>query len=202
MARVRESEFNCEAEFKMLRILAVPIAVIVLACAVPAQTMSNPLGDDSSKFDEKLEASALHNDLAFFQAVLSDDVRFTHGTGLVQDRAKWLDDVPKAKYLVRELDSVEVEPHADVVETTGHVHVKTSRSEYHIWYVRVYAKREGRWQLLSNRTVRQEGKYSFLFESFFRRFGLIFVLCVVALLTVLVVRRRSRATHAGDTARI
>ena len=52
----------------------------------------------------------------------------------------------KAKYLVRERDSIQVEPHADVVETTGHVHVKTNKSEYHIWYVRVYAKREGRWQ--------------------------------------------------------
>ena len=45
-----------------------------------------------------------------------------------------------------------------MVETTGHVHVKSGNSsnpEYHIWYVRVYAKRDGRWQLLSNRTVRE-----------------------------------------------
>jgi len=55
--------------------------------------MSNPLSDDPSKFDEKLEAAAVRNHLAFFQAVLSDDVRFTHDTGLVQDRVKWLDEL-------------------------------------------------------------------------------------------------------------
>lgn len=142
----------------MMRAIAVPIVLAVLVCAASAQTASNPLGDDPAKFDEKVEAAALHNNLAFFQAALSDDARFTHGTGLVQDRAAWLAAVPKAKNLARELDSVKVELHGDVVETTGHVHVKwgnASNPEYHIWFVRVYAKRGGRWQLLSNRTVRE-----------------------------------------------
>ena len=133
------------------------IALLMVAISVSGQT-TNPLGDDLSKFDEKMEAAAMHNDVAFFQAVLADDVRFTHGTGLVQDRAKWLASAPNAKYLSRELDSVEVEPHGDVIETIGHVHVKTpnpSNPEYHIWFVRVYAKRNGRWQILSNRTVRE-----------------------------------------------
>lgn len=133
-------------------------ALLLVSLSAFGQQTANPLGDDPSKFDEKLEAAALHNDVAFFQAVLSDDVRFTHGTGQVQDRAKWLESAPRSKYFVRELDSVEVEPHGDVVETTGHVHVKSGnarRPEYHIWYVRVYAKRAGRWQLLSNRTVRE-----------------------------------------------
>jgi hypothetical protein len=133
-------------------------AALMLTVTAAAQSRNNPLGDDPAKFDEKVEAAALHNDLAFFQAVLADDVRFTHGTGLVQDRAKWLEATPRSKYSARELDSVEVEPHGDVVETTGHVQVKSGNPrnpEYHIWFVRVYAKRDGRWQLLSNRTVRQ-----------------------------------------------
>jgi hypothetical protein len=132
--------------------------LLVSLAAVGQQTANNPLGDDPAKFDEKMEAAAMHNDVAFFQAVLADDVRFTHGTGMVQDRAKWLASAPNAKYLSRELDSVEVEPHGDVIETTGHVHVKSGNSrnpDYHIWFVRVYAKRNGRWQILSNRTVRE-----------------------------------------------
>ena len=134
------------------------LVALMLAVTAWAQSPKNPLGDDPSKFDEKLEAAAMNNDVAFFEAVLSNDVCFTHGTGLVQDRAKWLASAPKAKYFARELDSVEVEPHGDVVETTGHVHVKSAnpqRPEYHIWFVRVYAKRDGRWQLLSNRTVKE-----------------------------------------------
>ncbi len=141
-----------------MRRISIALCILVLSCSAAAQQVSNPLGDDPAKFDEKLEAAALHNDLAFFQAVLSDDVRFTHGTGLVQDRAEWLAAVPRAKFSARDLDSVEVEPHGDVVETTGHIHIQSgnrNNPEYQIWYVRVYARRDGRWQLLSNRTVKQ-----------------------------------------------
>ena len=142
----------------MIRKAFVVTGLLIFMWSAAAQQATNPLGNDPAKFDEKLEAAAMHNDLAFFQAVLSADVRFTHGTGLVQDRAKWLESVPKSKYFARDLDSVEVEPHGDVVETTGHVHVKSANPrnpDYQIWYVRVYAKRDGRWQLLSNRTVRE-----------------------------------------------
>ena len=134
------------------------LVLLLLNIAAIAQQPVRTLGNDPAKFDEKVEAASLHNDLAFFQVVLSEDVRFTHGTGLVQDKAKWLADVPRAKYVVRNLDTDEVELHSDVVETTGHIHVKIEdpkKLEYQIWYVRVYAKRDGRWQLLSNRTVRQ-----------------------------------------------
>ena len=142
----------------MMRTIVFPIVLVTLVCAIAAQQVGNPLGDDPAKFDEKMEAAALHNDVAFFQAVLADDVRFTHGTGLVQDRAKWLAAAARAKFSARDLDSVEVEPHGDIVETTGHIRIKSgnpNNPEYQIWYVRVYAKRGGRWQLLSNRTVRQ-----------------------------------------------
>ena len=141
-----------------MRTIIVAVVGLVLAFGASAQNAGNPLGDDPPKFDQQMEAAALRQDVAFFQTVLSDDVRFTHGTGLVQDKTKWLASAGKSKYFLRDLDSVEVESHGDVVETTGHVHVKSGNArnpEYHIWYVRVYAKRDGRWQLLSNRTVRE-----------------------------------------------
>lgn len=100
----------------------------------------------------------LHNDVAFLQKALADDVRFTHGTGLVWDKTKWLAAAPTSKFTARDLSSVEVEPHGDIIETTGHTHVRGSNAEnpeYHIWYVRVYARRKGVWQIVSNRTVRQ-----------------------------------------------
>jgi hypothetical protein len=148
----------------MIKRTAIQVVVtVLLACAASAQTPSNPLGNEPAKFDEKLESAMLHKDVAFLQSALADDVRFTHGTGPngthnVWDKARWLEMTPKSPATERNLDSVEVEPHGDVIETTGHTQVKTSNAanpEYHIWYVRVYAKRDGRWQLLSNRTVRQ-----------------------------------------------
>jgi hypothetical protein len=139
------------------------LAMVALVSAALTQEASKGLGDDPSKFDTQVESAMLKKDVAFLQGVLAEDVRFTHGprpdgTRMVWDRARWLESTPKSMATERNLDSVEVEPHGDIVETTGHVQVKTSvatNPEYHIWYVRVYAKRDGRWQLLSNRTVRE-----------------------------------------------
>jgi hypothetical protein len=97
----------------------------------------------------------------FFEHVLADDVRFTHGTGMIQNKQQWIDSVHKNANIpmTRNLDSVEVESHGDLVETTGHVQVKTTHAEkqveYHIWFVRLYTRRDGVWHLVSNRTVRQ-----------------------------------------------
>ena len=134
------------------------VAVLLVACGVAVAALSNPLGNDPAKFDSQIEAAMLRKDAGFFGQVLSADVRFSHGTGTVWNKQQWLDALPNATYTARDLDSVEVEPHGDVVETTGHIHIKASSAknpEYHIWYVRVYARRDGQWQLLSNRTVRQ-----------------------------------------------
>ncbi len=141
-----------------MRKFSLAIAAALVAFAALAPERANPLGDDPAKFDTQVEVAMLRKDVGFFQAVLADDVRFTHGTAMVWDKARWLASLPKSTSTERNLDSVEVEPHGDVIETTGHIQVKTSiaaNPEYHIWFVRVYARRNGRWQLLSNRTVRQ-----------------------------------------------
>jgi hypothetical protein len=131
----------------------------------PLSPADNSLGGDPSQFDRKIEAATLDHDVAFFAAVLAPDVRFSHGTGLVWNKERWLTGIAHGQSIERSLTSVEVEPHGDVVETTGHIHVKSDREihlssgptrEYDVWYVRVYAQRHGQWLLLSNRTVREQ----------------------------------------------
>lgn len=140
-----------------MRWIAGFVALSTVSLAAWAQS-ERSLGNDPAKFDAKVEAAMLAKDIGFFAEVLSPDVRFSHGTGTVWDKQKWLEALPKASYTVRDLDSVDVEPHGDVMETTGHIHIKSGSAtlpEYQIWYVRVYARRNGAWRLLSNRTVRQ-----------------------------------------------
>ena len=135
----------------------VVLALLTFAAAT-AQDRANALGADLAHFDAQIEAATLRKDVAFFRTVLADDVRFTHGTGAIWDKEKWLETVSHSTFIARDLDSVEVEPHGDIIETTGHIHIKSGNPqnpEYQIWYVRVYARRNGAWQLLSNRTVRQ-----------------------------------------------
>ena len=123
----------------MKRIVAIAAVVLLLYGVAIAAVPNDPLGDDPAKFDAQIEAAMLRKDVAFFQQVLSPDVRFSHGTGTVWNKQQWLGALPNATYTARDLDSVEVEAHGDVVETTGHIHIKTSSAknpEYNIWYVR------------------------------------------------------------------
>jgi ketosteroid isomerase-like protein len=147
----------------MKRTYFIIVLLFVIRAAVFGQQASaGPLGNDPAKFDERVEAASTRHDADFFTAVLADDVRFTHGTGLVQSKQQWIDSVRKStsQTVVRDLDSVEVEPHGDLIETIGHVHVQVKREntvarEYHIWFVRLYSRRQDGWRLISNRTVRE-----------------------------------------------
>ena len=142
--------------------LAVICLLLIAIRAAPAQQLPSQelLGDDPSKFDARMEAATMRHDVDFFVNVLADDVLFSHGTGLLQNKQQWVDSIREdvGTNVVRNLDSVKVEPHGDLVETVGHVQVTVPGKplrEYNIWFVRLYARREGAWQLLSNRTVRQ-----------------------------------------------
>ena len=133
-----------------------PSAVVSSSAVAPGS--KNPLGNDPAQFDARVESASLRNDVGFFQVVLAPDVRFSHGTGIAWDKQQWLKAVPVAKFTSRDLDSVQVEPHGDVVETTGHIHIKSGNPRhpgYEIWYVRVYEREHAGWRLLSNRTVRR-----------------------------------------------
>jgi hypothetical protein len=66
--------------------------------------------------------------------------------------------VAKAPYASRVLDSVRTEVHGDVVVTYGRYvgrfkEAPPERRQFTVWYERVFAKRDGKWQYLSHRTV-------------------------------------------------
>ena len=119
--------------------------------------------DDLKRIERELAAAVLHVDLAILERTYADDFRFTHSTGNVQTKAEWLRDLRSGEtsYTARSIDSIEVELHDDVAITTGRIHARIDSSDprwkaYTVWYVRVYAERGGRWQLLSHRTVREQ----------------------------------------------
>lgn len=141
--------------------------LIPLCSAAASPIQHHSLGEDASKFDSEIEAATLRHDGAFFAAVLAPDARFSHSTGMTWDKQQWVAAVLRAPFTMRQIDSAEVEPHGDMIETAGRIHVKSERpihlgsgsaEDYEIWYVRVYARRAGQWQLVSDRTVHEEAK--------------------------------------------
>jgi hypothetical protein len=117
-------------------------------------------------FEREIEAAVVRGDVGFVDAASAPTFTFTHGDGWttggaplrVDSREDWLATVAKAPYASRVLDSVKTEVHGDVVITYGRYvgrfkDAAPGRRQFTVWYERVYAKREGKWQYLSHRTV-------------------------------------------------
>lgn len=117
-------------------------------------------------FEGEIESAVVRGDVAFVDAASADTFTFTHGDGWttggeplrVDSRGAWLATVARAPYASREIDSVRAEVHGDVVITYGRYvgrfkSAAPGRTEFTVWYQRVYAKRGGQWQYLSHRTV-------------------------------------------------
>jgi ketosteroid isomerase-like protein len=117
-------------------------------------------------FEHEIEAAVVRGDVAFLDRACTDDFTFTHGDGWtigkpplrVENKAQWLASVAKMPYLSRDLDSVQVELHGDIAITYGRYRARNragapGRTEFVVWFERVYVQRSGRWQYVSHRTV-------------------------------------------------
>jgi uncharacterized protein DUF4440 len=136
---------------------------VIPAKAVPDQAAA---AAEVLAFEKDMEAAVVRGDVAYLDRVIPTDFNFTHGDGWtsgraplkVDDRMSWLTAVSKQPYLSRDLDSVKVEMHGDIAITYGCYVARNrngapDRSQFTVWFERVYAKRNGRWQYLSHRTV-------------------------------------------------
>ena len=117
-------------------------------------------------FERTMEAAVVRGDVAYLERIIPADFTFTHGDGWttggaplrVDDKTSWLASVGQQPYLARDLDSVKVEMHGDIAITYGRYLAKNrnaaaGRTQFTVWFERVYAKRDGQWQYLSHRTV-------------------------------------------------
>jgi Domain of unknown function (DUF4440) len=131
-----------------------------------AAKTSHDVAAEVLAFEREIEAAVVRGDVAFVDSASAPTFTFTHGDGWtrggeplrVDSRADWLATVAKAPYASRVLDSVKTEAHGDVVITYGRYVGRfkegaPGRRQFTVWYERVYAKRDGKWQYLSHRTV-------------------------------------------------
>src|SRR5687768_12508376 len=138
----------------------------VLAVAQKPVTVQDPAAAEVLAFEREIEAAIVRGDVEFIERACAPTFVFSHGDGWttggdpfrVVNRAQWLAVVKAAPYASRELDRVRVELHGDVAITYGrYVAVMKGgdpeRQQFDLWFERVYAKRNGRWQYLSHRTV-------------------------------------------------
>jgi len=133
---------------------------------VPVPKAAHGVADEVLAFEREIEAAVVRGDVALVDAASAPTFTFTHGDGWttggaplrVDSRADWMATVAKSPYASRVLDSVRTEVHGDVVITYGRYvgrfeEAAPGRRQFTVWYQRVFAKREGKWQYLSHRTV-------------------------------------------------
>lgn len=149
--------------------LLVAIVVVSLVGQRPAATSRSPAADSAGEvvaFERQMEAAVVRGDVAFLDRACTSDFSFTHGDGWttgrpplrVENKTQWLASVASAPYLSRDLDSVQVELHGDVAITFGRYRARyksgePGRTDFTVWFERVYVRRDGRWQFASHRTV-------------------------------------------------
>src|SRR5262245_36477051 len=120
-------------------------------------------------FEKATEAAVVRGDTAQLERALAPTFLFTHGDGWVDGgaplkvdtKASWIEYVKRRPlpYIYRELDHQQVELHGDVAITLGRYFYlpqsnNNTAAHMHVWFERVYAKRNGQWLQLSHRTVK------------------------------------------------
>jgi hypothetical protein len=145
-------------------LLLTPALLSFAQVSKPSEPQLNTL----MAFEREIEAAAARSDVAFLDRALADDFAFTHGdewrTGgkpsQVDTKKSWMALIARGMFRSREVSSQQVEPHGSLVITTGRIDVKlkppflnAGKSEYSVWFVRVYRAKDGGWELVSHRTV-------------------------------------------------
>ena len=109
----------------------------------------------------QIDEGVVNKDIKKLEKLYADDFVFTHGTGLVDSKTSWLKDVqtPDRRFVSRKQDSTKAEIHGNVAILIGRLDIVSERKEkvtqYGLWYVRVFVRRDNRWQLISHRTTKE-----------------------------------------------
>ncbi len=133
---------------------AAVIGAVVVYGAAAAQS------DDEATL-RSLEAAqadgVVTKNYAALERIYADDFVFTHGTGEVHDTAQWIAALKAGRdYQSRQHEAIEVELHDDLAVVYGVLRIEASdQGRFRARYVRVYERRDGRWRLVSHRTVEQ-----------------------------------------------
>jgi hypothetical protein len=139
----------------------------------PEITAATATGDAAEvlALEQKIEQATVRGDVAVAETILSSDFHFRHGDGwtrgektggIEDDRAAFMRRIADKEYLVHDLDNSKIEMHGSVAITHGRyvsLFVPKNGNGTNppalatIWFERVWARRDGRWQWLSHRTV-------------------------------------------------
>jgi hypothetical protein len=109
--------------------------------------------------ERAVESAFQRADMAYLDGVLADDFQFWTAAGAALPKPQVLKAYAQpGRFPVRRQTAVAIERHGDVALSNGRLEVRSitpREREYIVCYLRLYVRRDGRWQLASHRTFRE-----------------------------------------------
>jgi uncharacterized protein (TIGR02246 family) len=132
------------------------IAVVVFAAAAAISAAAANDEADLRRIEQQRIAAMTSLDTKALEQLLADDLTYTHSGGQIQTKREFLDMLRSADLRYEKMDedgvTVRVVGDAAVLTGTANVLVKPKDQDtrhLHIRWIDVYARRNGRWQMLA-----------------------------------------------------
>ena len=134
------------------------LPVFFFGLKLPAQKLKDTTITKNTidSINRLLDRSVVKKDTVLLKKYYSDDFFFKHASGRIDSRPTWIRSVLRNNYGSREHDSVLVELHDHVAIVTGTLNVRfppQTRKAYAVRYIRVFAYKNKRWQLISHHST-------------------------------------------------
>ena len=111
--------------------------------------------DEIIELENQRIAAMIAGDETTLDAVLADDLIYTHSTARVETKAEFIGNVTsgRTRYVSFERHDVKIRDYGDTAVVTGHakLHVKTGHQdvEFQVRFLDIYRKLNGRWQMVA-----------------------------------------------------
>lgn len=142
-----------------MRTIFISIFFLTISCAeIIAQQISND-SLNLVRLNQDIDNYVVKQNVKALDSLYANDFVFSHGSGKVEGKDGWLRSVAKNTYPLRQHDSVKVELHPQVAIVKGKMIIhrvdKDKTAIYRLNYIRVYAWRINRWQMISHSTTKE-----------------------------------------------
>ncbi len=106
------------------------------------------------ELDERIDTLASDGDFGSLSALLADDFKYMHSTGLTQSKSEWIEGLEKLVGQRRRVVSgLIADRHDDVAIVTGDLDVVWNDGRLALdRYIRVYRQKDGAWTACFQRT--------------------------------------------------
>ena len=98
-------------------------------------------------------AATIAGDVAAVAAMMTDDLTYTHSSGVEESKAEFLEGLKNGKYVYREITprGRKVRVHGDAAIVSGPCHVVIEpggkRTELELYFTELYVKEAGQWRM-------------------------------------------------------